>query len=646
MSDKETKQLIHELQVHQIELEMQNEELRKAQAELEESRAKYSDIYDFAPVGYFTFDKHGLILEVNLTGAIELGIEKSGLINKPFRAYIVTKDRNIFDEHLHKVLNTENRQTCEMRLKKKNGSEFYAQLESIAVNDVKGNTLYRTSLSEITDRRQSEDALKKSEQRYRNVYNTAPLAFVLWDRETRITDWNNRAEQMFGWTSEEIVGQNFFDYIIPESARIHVEEIVKLLLEGRLPSYSINENVTKSGQIIVCEWNNSITRDSDGNVVGVISLGLDITERKQAEEALQKSEEKYHTVADFTYDWEDWLDPSGKYIYVSPSFERITGYRRDELLNMDMVLKITHPDDREAVKKHFHEELHDSIGIHDMDFRIITRSADERWISHLCQPVYSKKGTYLGRRGSNRDITKRKEAEQKLKQLTDELARSNEDLKQFASAASHDLQEPLRGIESFIRLLEKRYKGKLDEKADEYLDYVVNDVKRMQLLIKDLLEYSRVSVKGKAFSPVNCSVALEQALHNLRSALEESGAKVTYDLLPTVMGDEAQLSSLFQNLIGNAIKFRGKEPLKIHISANREGNEWIFSIRDNGIGIDPEQAERIFTIFQRLHSRQEYPGTGVGLAICKKIVERHGGRIWVESEHKKGSNFFFAFPAL
>jgi PAS domain S-box-containing protein len=231
-----------------------------------------------------------------------------------------------------------------------------------------------------------------------------------------------------------------------------------------------------------------------------------------------------------------------------------------------------------------------------------------------------------------------------LKQLAEELKRSNEDLMQFASAASHDLQEPLRGIEGFVKLLEKRYKGKLDEKADEFIDYVVDDVKRMQMLIKDLLEYSRVSTKGKVFRPANCSVVLEQALRNLRSAIEESSAKVTYDLLPTVMGDEAQLISLFQNLIGNAIKFRSLEPLKIHVSARREGGEWIFSVRDNGIGIDPKQAERIFVIFQRLHTRQEYPGTGIGLAICKRIVERHGGRIWVESNPGTGTTFYFTIP--
>ena len=235
---------------------------------------------------------------------------------------------------------------------------------------------------------------------------------------------------------------------------------------------------------------------------------------------------------------------------------------------------------------------------------------------------------------------------EELKKMSDELRRSNEDLQQFAYVASHDLQEPLRGVGSFTKLLEKRYKGKLVEKDDEFIDYIIDGASRMQILIKDLLEYSQVSAKGIAFRPVNCSVALEQAVYNLRSAIEESGAEVTYDILPTVMGDEAQLSRLFQNLIGNAIKFRNQEPLKIHISAHRKEDEWIFLIRDTGIGIDPKQADRIFVIFQRLHTREKYSGTGIGLAICKKIVERHGGRIWLESEPGKGSTFFFTLPAL
>jgi hypothetical protein len=195
-----------------------------------------------------------------------------------------------------------------------------------------------------------------------------------------------------------------------------------------------------------------------------------------------------------------------------------------------------------------------------------------------------------------------------------------------------------------VKLLEKRYKEKLDERAHEYIDYAVDGVKRMQMLIKDLLEFSQIGTKGKTFSPTNCSVALEQAIYNLHLAIEESGAEVTYDILPTVMGDSSQLTSLFQNLIGNAVKFQGKEKPKIHISAGQKEDKWVFTVWDNGIGIDPKYAERIFVIFQRLHTREEYAGTGMGLSICKKIVERHGGRIWVESEVGKGSTFFFTIP--
>jgi len=250
----------------------------------------------------------------------------------------------------------------------------------------------------------------------------------------------------------------------------------------------------------------------------------------------------------------------------------------------------------------------------------------------------------VGRVWSFRDITKRQRAEEVLKKTADKLARSNADLKQFAYAASHDLREPLHSIAGFVKLLERRYKGKLDEKADEFIGYIIDGVKRMDMLIHDLLEYSRVEAKGKDFGPVNCSVALQEAVNNLHSAIEESGAELTYDLLPTVIADASQLSRLFQNLISNAIKFRGNEPLKISISGQQKGDKWIFSVKDSGIGIDPQFFERIFLIFQRLHTREEYPGTGIGLAICKKIIENHGGRIWVESEPGKGSTFYFTLP--
>ena len=250
------------------------------------------------------------------------------------------------------------------------------------------------------------------------------------------------------------------------------------------------------------------------------------------------------------------------------------------------------------------------------------------------------------------DITEQKRVERELKQAEElkqaiaALKRSNRELEQFAYVASHDLQEPLRMVSSFTQLLAKRYQGKLDKDADEFIAYVVAGAKRMQALINDLLTYSRVDTRGKSFEPIDSEAVFDQAIANLRVAIEEGEAVITHDPLPSLIADDSQIVQLFQNLLGNAIKFHGKEPPRIHVSAKQEGNEWVFSFRDNGIGIAPEYFDRIFVIFQRLHGREEYPGTGTGLAICKKIAERHGGRIWVESAPSKGSTFYFTIPAI
>jgi light-regulated signal transduction histidine kinase (bacteriophytochrome) len=243
----------------------------------------------------------------------------------------------------------------------------------------------------------------------------------------------------------------------------------------------------------------------------------------------------------------------------------------------------------------------------------------------------------------NRDLALSRKA---LEVSIAELARSNADLQQFAYVASHDLKEPLRMVASYTQLLARRYKGKLDSDADEFIRYAVDGANRMQWLINDLLAYSRVTVQDKVSEEVDCNSVLEEVLSDLRVAVEESRAVVTRAPLPTVMADRIQLGQLFQNLIGNAIKFHGKEPPQVHVSAERRPTEWLFSVRDNGVGLDPEYAERIFVIFQRLHNREEYPGTGIGLAICKKIVERHGGRIWVVSQTDQGATFHFTLPII
>jgi signal transduction histidine kinase len=250
-----------------------------------------------------------------------------------------------------------------------------------------------------------------------------------------------------------------------------------------------------------------------------------------------------------------------------------------------------------------------------------------------------------------RDVSRRKRMEERLRAneehfrlQAEELARSNAELQQFAYVTSHDLQEPLRMVSSYVELLARRYQGQLDDKADKYIGYAVDGASRMQTLINDLLAYSRVGTHGKALEPADSGAAVDQALTNLQKTIQEKSANVTRDALPVVRADQTQLVQLFQNLIGNALKFCDNGPPRVHVGVERRGAEWLFRVRDNGIGIAPEHAERIFLIFQRLNIRAKYPGTGIGLAICKKVVKRHGGRIGVESRPGEGSAFFFTLP--
>jgi PAS domain S-box-containing protein len=259
--------------------------------------------------------------------------------------------------------------------------------------------------------------------------------------------------------------------------------------------------------------------------------------------------------------------------------------------------------------------------------------------------IVNKDGALIGFLGIARDITEEKRNQEKLERLAAELRRSNEDLEQFATVASHDLQEPLRMVANFLTLLDRRYHGRLDAEADKFIAFAVNGATRMQALIQDLLSYSKIGTTEKRRVPVHISIPIDFAMENLKLLIAEKQADISVAEMPTLPADSALIMQVFQNLIGNALKFSGKDAPRIRITARRDGSEWIFSVADNGIGIEARDRDRIFVIFQRLHSREEYAGTGIGLAICKRIVELHGGRIWAESEPGKGSVFHFSLPA-
>jgi len=332
-----------------------------------------------------------------------------------------------------------------------------------------------------------------------------------------------------------------------------------------------------------------------------------------------------------------YIVQGGRFKIVNHKLADILRYSEEELVGMPS-LSLVHPEDRNAVKECAVKMLNGERSS-EYEFRIVTKRAEIKWVMETVAPIlYQQRRATLG---NLIDVTKRKQAEERLNQIANEMQRSNTELEQFAYVISHDLQEPLRMVSSYTQLLAKRYQSKLDTDADEFISYAVDGAKRMQTLLYDLLEYSRVGTRGKPFRLVECKDIIEQALANLKVAIEESGAVVNYDNLLAIMGDEGQLVRLFQNLIGNAIKFRGQETPQVHISARRRHNVLIFSVTDNGIGIDPQHSQSIFEIFRRLHTKEEYPGTGMGLAICKKIVERHGGRIWVQSQPGEGSTFYF-----
>jgi PAS domain S-box-containing protein len=386
-----------------------------------------------------------------------------------------------------------------------------------------------------------------------------------------------------------------------------------------------------------------MTEELKTTLVSRDELAVEVDERTKAEEKLRETNAYLDNLFNYANAPIMVWDPGFHITRFNRAFETLTGRAAETVIGES--LEILFPPPRVAESMRLIRKTLTGERWETLEMPIIHVDGSVRTILWNSATLFDTDDTTpLATIAQGQDITERKWAEEQTRRANLDLRRSNRDLEQFAYVASHDLQEPLRMVASYTQLLAQRYEGQLDDKAHTYIHYAVDGATRMQRLINDLLTYSRVSTQGRPLEPTDSHSVLGEALGNLSTAIEESGAIVTNDDLPTVRADATQLLQVFQNLIGNAIKFHGRDSPHVHVSARAQDGEWLFSIEDNGIGIDAQHADRLFVIFQRLHTRQEYPGTGIGLALCKRIVERHGGRIWFESEPGRGSTFWFTLP--
>jgi PAS domain S-box-containing protein len=492
----------------------------------------------------------------------------------------------------------------------------------------------------------AEAALLGSQVKYRALLEAAPDAMVVVNQGGTIVLLNLQAEKQFGYHRDELVGRQVTN-IIPEGfAERLIADVTRTAAEALAQQIGTGIELSgrrKDGSEFPIEIMLSPLENAEG--ILVTAAIRDISVRKLAEKHVLQMEARYRGLLEAAPDAMVIVNQAGDIVLLNLQAEKQFGYRRDELVGRKVKNIIPEGFAERLIAdgtRTAAEALAQQIGT-GIELSGRRKDGSEFPIEIMLSPLENAEGILVT--AAIRDITERKRSEEHLLKTVAELKNSNDELQQFAYVASHDLQEPLRMVASYTQLLAKRYKGHLDSDADEFIDYAVDGCNRMQGLIQDLLTYSHAGTDGKALREVSGDKALKEALTNLRVTIAESGAVVTHDSLPAITMDDTQLAQVFQNLIGNAIKYRSAEVPHVHVSAKRNGgNEWIFSVRDNGLGIDPQYFERIFIIFQRLHGRQDFNGTGIGLAICKKIVERLGGRIWVESQPEMGSTFYFALP--
>ena len=626
-------------------------QLRRALEALRESEERFRAVVDSANEGILVYDRALNVIAGNLAAERVIGLPLAELIGKPgFTSQLpcVNEDGS--------PLTPEERPT---RITIRSGQPLVGQVLGIRRPDgritwISVNTGFLrrgddpdyygivSTVSDITARKAAEEALRGSEERFRLTFELAGSGIAHVDMNGRFLRANPSLCEMLGYAEIELLGRSVKDISHPEDRDL-TDLNRDRMRAGLMKSFSMEKRyLRKDGEVVWIDLTATVVRDVDGRPLHDIAIFDDITERKKLDDALrektavlqlgQAAARMIILDYDIAADELAWSD-SPEWLRGPPPRHGRYPLFRDQV----------HPEDRErflAMREQSIRTLQDAS----FEFRVVRTDGEVHWVLARQKVLPDRAGRATRMLVALIDITDRKAAEAELRRAHDELARSNAELEQFAYVASHDLQEPLRMVSSYTQLLGRRYGDRLDGDAREFMGYIVDGAARMKQLIEDLLAYSRVGTRGREFREVEVEAALRRALMNLKNAIDESSAAVTNDPLPRLWADDMQLAQLFQNLIGNALKFRSPSVPRIHVSCTDRGAEWEFAVSDNGIGIDAQYFERIFMVFQRLHNKTEYPGTGIGLAICKKVVERHGGRIWVTSRPDAGTTFHFTLP--
>ncbi|MGK7391961.1 MAG: PAS domain-containing sensor histidine kinase [Candidatus Cyclobacteriaceae bacterium M2_1C_046] len=604
---------------------------------------RYRALIQNSTDGLALLDKEGNILGISEPGKKILNIYKEDA-SENIRKNIHVEDVSNIEEAFFDVINDpEKSKKIEYRLKVNNE---YKWIEAIFQNQFNEPTVNAIAVNfcDITDRKITEIALIKSEQLRKKIMNSALDAIICIDSRGFIIIWNDQAEKIFGWKREEVLGEPVVDLIIPQKFKERYHKGFKQymetgedpLLHKLIQGTAINR---KKREFPVELFVIPIEQDSAMNFCAFIR---DISTQKEVENLLQESEERYHKMIEEVDDYAILLlNNEGVIENWNKGAEKIKGYKEEEIIGKKVSVFYTEEDRKNNLPEQLLNQAIENGTISSDGWRV-RKDGSLFWANVVLTALHDEDGGIIGFTKVTRDLTEKKKADEKLLKYMHELEASNIELEQFAYIASHDLQEPLRMVTSFLTQLEKKYKDQLDEKAQRYIYFATDGAARMRRIILDLLEYSRVGRKEYELEELDMDELMEEVVQFHRTIIKEKDAEIIWEDLPVIYAARTPVEQVLQNLIANAIKYQLPDVKpRVVIKSKELVKYWQFSVTDNGIGIEPEYFDKIFVLFQRLHQKEQYSGTGIGLAICKKIIENFRGRIWVESEEGKGSTFYF-----